>query len=354
MDKLLIISGSPHVHSNETVKKIMYSVIYAMIPAMLVSMYFFGLDAVRVIAVSVVACVLVEYLIQKYLIKGDLTINDGSAIVTGVLLAFNVPSNLPTWIIIVGAIISIGVAKMAFGGLGKNPFNPALVGRVFLLISFPVQMTSWPIAKPFFGTSNLDAVTGATFLGNWKEQLKNLKADKLNVDQLLDKGLAQYNELGEIVGYQITNYQDLLIGQMGGSLGEISALAIILGAVYMLVRKTITWHIPVAYLGSALLFAFIFWMINPDVYINPVYHMIAGGLLLGVFFMATDMVSSPMSAKGMIVYGIGCGVITMVIRFWGGYPEGVSFAILIMNAFAPIINTSIKPARFGQIKKVKN
>ena len=352
MENLLTMSGSPHIHANESVKKIMYSVIYAMIPAMLVSFYFFGLDAVRVIAVSVVACVVVEYLIQKYLIKGELTINDGSAIVTGVLLAFNVPGNLPTWILIVGAIIAIGVAKMAFGGLGKNPFNPALVGRVFLLISFPVQMTSWPVAKPIFGTSTLDAVTGATFLGNLKEQANNLEAGKVTVGQLMEKGLAQYDEFGEIVGYQVTNYQDLLIGQMGGSLGEISAIALILGAVFMFLRKTITWEIPVSYLGSALVFALIFWWVNPDVYINPLYHLIAGGLLLGVFFMATDMVSSPMSSKGMIVYGIGCGVITMVIRFWGGYPEGVSFAILIMNAFAPVINKGFKPARFGQLKKV--
>nr|NQU93569.1 RnfABCDGE type electron transport complex subunit D [Bacteroidota bacterium] len=352
MDNLLTISGSPHVHANESIKKIMYSVIYAMIPAMLVSFYFFGLDAVRVLAISVVACVLVEFLIQKYLIKGDLTINDGSAIITGVLLAFNVPSSLSTWIIIVGAIVSIGIAKMAFGGVGKNPFNPALVGRVFLLISFPVQMTTWPIAKPLFGNSTLDAVTGATFLGNLKDQVNNLEAGKVTVGQLIEKGLPQYNELGDIVGYQVTNYQDLLLGQMGGSLGEISVIALILGAIFMLAKKTITWQIPVAYLGSAFVFAGIFWLINPDVYINPLYHMIAGGLILGVFYMATDMVSSPMSVKGQIVFGIGCGVITMVIRFWGGYPEGVSFAILIMNAFAPVINRGFKPARFGKLKMV--
>ena len=349
MDNLLKISGSPHVHANESIKKIMYSVIYAMIPAMLVSFYFFGLDAVRVMAVSVVACIAVEYLIQKYLIKGDLTINDGSAIVTGVLLAFNVPSNLPTWIIVVGAIVAIGIAKMAFGGVGKNPFNPALVGRVFLLISFPVQMTTWPVAKPLFGKVT-DAVTGATFLGNIKEQANNLDAGKTTVGELLEKGLPQYNELGEVIGYQVTNYQELLLGQMGGSLGEISVIALILGAIFMFAKKTITWQIPVAYLGSSFLFALIFWLIDPSIYLNPLYHMIAGGLILGVFYMATDMVSSPMSSKGMIVYGIGCGVITMVIRFWGGYPEGVSFAILIMNAFAPIINSSMKPKRFGVLK----
>ncbi len=337
MDKLLIISGSPHVHSDESVKKIMYSVIYAMIPAMLVSMYFFGLDAVRVITVSVVACVLVEYLIQKYLIKGDLTINDGSAIVTGVLLAFNVPSNLPTLIIIVGAIISIGIAKMAFGGLGKNPFNPALVGRVFLLISFPVQMTSWQVPKPNFPIDLADAVTGPTPLG------------------ILKDGLTTGKSVSELMGLpEMPPYINELIGFQGGSMGEISAIALILGAIFMFVKKVITWHIPLAYLGSAFAFAGIMWLVDPGYYANPLFHLVTGGLILGVFFMATDMVSSPMSAKGMIVYGIGCGVITLVIRLWGGYPEGVSFAILIMNAFAPIINNSLKPVRFGQIKKVKN
>lgn len=336
MDKLLTISGSPHVHANESVKKIMYSVIYAMIPAMLVSFYFFGLDAVRVMAVSVVACVVVEYLIQKYLIKGDLTINDGSAIVTGVLLAFNVPSNLPTWIIIVGAIVSIGIAKMAFGGLGKNPFNPALVGRVFLLISFPVQMTSWPVPIPKFPMGLTDAITGPTPLG------------------ILKEGLGTGKSVSELMALpEMPTYLNELIGFQGGSMGEVSAIALVLGAIFMFVRKVITWHIPVSYLGSALAFAGIMWLVDPSYYANPLFHLVTGGMMLGVFFMATDMVSSPMSAKGMIVYGIGCGVITMVIRLWGGYPEGVSFAILIMNAFAPIINNSFKPARFGQIKAVK-
>jgi len=336
MDKLLTISGSPHVHANESVKKIMYSVTYAMIPAMLVSLYFFGLEAVRVIAVSVVACVVIEYLIQKYLIKGDLTINDGSAIVTGVLLAFNVPSNLPTWIIIVGAIVSIGIAKMAFGGIGKNPFNPALVGRVFLLISFPVQMTSWPVPRPNFPLGIADAVTGPTPLGILKE---GLLANKTVPDIMAAPEMPSY--INELIGFQ------------GGSLGEMSAIALVLGAVFMLARKVITWHISISYLGSAFVFAGIMWLVDPSYYANPLFHLVTGGLMLGVFYMATDMVSSPMSAKGMIVYGIGCGVITMVIRLWGGYPEGVSFAILIMNAFAPIINNSFKPVRFGQVKKVK-
>lgn len=334
MGTLLTISGSPHIRTNESVRKIMFSVFYAMLPAMLVSFYFFGLDAVRVMAFSVVACVVVEYLIQKFLIKGDLTINDGSAIVTGVLLAFNVPTNLPTHIIIIGAIVAIGIAKMAFGGLGKNPFNPALVGRVFLLISFPAQMTSWPVPVANFPTALADVITGATPLGILKEGVNAGQS----VEQLM----------GEVPGYM-----DLLIGFQGGSMGEMSALALLLGALYMFFRKVITWHIPVAYLVSAIGFAAIMWTIDPTHYANPLFHLITGGLILGIFFMATDMVSSPMSNKGMIIYGIGCGVITMVIRFWGGYPEGVSFAILIMNAFVPLINNALKPKRFGMVTAVK-
>jgi electron transport complex protein RnfD len=333
MDTLLTISGSPHVHSSASVRKIMFTVFYAMIPAMLVSFYFFGLDAVRLMAISVSACIAVEYLIQRYIIKGDLTINDGSAIVTGVLLAFNVPTNLPAHVIIIGAIVSIGIAKMAFGGIGKNPFNPALVGRVFLLLSFPVAMTSWPVPEPNFPTALTDVVTGATPLGILKE----------GVD--LSKGQTVQDVMKEV-----PSYIDLMLGRQGGSMGEMSAIALLLGALYMFFRKVITWHIPVAYLVSAIGFAAIMWAVDPSQYANPLFHLLTGGLMLGIFFMATDMVSSPMSSTGMIVYGIGCGVITMVIRFWGAYPEGVSFAILIMNAFAPLINNLFKPKRFGVIK----
>lgn len=330
MNNLLTISGSPHVHTDESIKKIMFSVVYAMVPAMLVSVYFFGLDAVRVIGISVIACVLVEYLIQKYVIKGDLTINDGSAIVTGVLLAFNVPANLPAWIIVVGAIVSIGVAKMAFGGIGKNPFNPALVGRVFLLISFPAQMTSWPLPKPLFAETITDTITGATPLGLLKE------------GQMAGKTMEQI-----MADPNMPDYIQRMIGFQTGSLGEMSALALLLGAIFMFIRKVITWHIPLSYLVSSFLFAGIFWVIDPTHYADPFFHLITGGLMLGIFYMATDMVSSPMTPKGQIVFGIGCGLLTMIIRLWGAYPEGVSFAILIMNAFAPLINKAFKPTRFG-------
>ncbi|KAF0199113.1 MAG: electron transport complex protein RnfD [Bacteroidetes bacterium] len=329
---LLIVSGSPHIHGHQNVKSIMYGVVVAMIPAIFVSVYFFGLDAARVILISIAACLFFEWIIQKYLLKGPLTINDGSALVTGVLLAFNVPSNLPAWMIIVGALVSIGIAKMSFGGLGKNPFNPALIGRVFLLISFPVQMTSWPLPKALFDSSVTDAITGPTTLGILKE---GLNAGKTVQELVTSPGFPGY--LNDLVGAQ------------GGSMGEISAIALLLGAVYMFFRKIITWHIPVGYVGSAVIFSGILWLVDPSKYIDPAIHLLAGGMILGVFFMATDMVSTPMSAKGQLVFGIGAGLLTIMIRVWGAYPEGVSFAILIMNAFTPLINKAFKPRRFGEI-----
>ncbi|MFH1119479.1 MAG: RnfABCDGE type electron transport complex subunit D [Bacteroidota bacterium] len=333
---LLTVSGSPHIHGHQSVKSIMYGVVVAMIPAIFVSVYFFGLDAARVIFISIAACLFFEWIIQKYLLKGPLTINDGSALVTGVLLAFNVPANLPAWMIIVGALVSIGIAKMSFGGLGKNPFNPALIGRVFLLISFPVQMTSWPLPKALFDSTVTDAITGPTTLGILKEGLNAGKT----VQELM-------------ASPAFPGYINDLMGAQGGSMGEISAIALLLGAVYMFFRKIITWHIPVGYVGSAVIFSGILWMVDPSKYIDPAMHLLAGGMILGVFFMATDMVSTPMSPKGQIVFGIGAGLLTIIIRVWGAYPEGVSFAILIMNAFTPLINKAFKPRRFGEVLSKK-
>lgn len=325
---LLVVSGSPHVHGGLSVKRLMWDVVIAMVPALLVAIYFFGLDAIKLTLVSVAVCLLVEWLITKYMLKQKSTISDGSAVITGILLAFNVPSNLPVWILVVGAIISIAVGKMTFGGLGKNPFNPALVGRVFMLISFPVQMTSWPVPKPLFSSTVTDAITGPTPLGIVKEGLKNNEA----MADLMSK----------------FHYDQLFLGQMGGSLGEVSALALLLGGLYLLVRKVITWHIPASFLGTVVLFAGILHLINPEDYVDPVFHLITGGLMMGVFFMATDMVTSPMTPKGQIIFGVGVGVITILIRVWGAYPEGVSFAILIMNAFVPLLN-KLKPKRFGEV-----
>ena len=329
---LLSISGSPHVHGDNSVKKVMYGVVYAMIPAMLISIYFFGFDALRVMLISVAACLLFEFLIQKYLIKGPITVNDGSALITGILLAFNVPSNLPIGIIIIGAFVAIAIGKMSFGGLGKNPFNPALVGRVFLLISFPVQMTSWPVVKPLFSNIIPDAITGPTPLGILKEGLRN-------------------GEKVSDIMTQIPTYLQQLVGDMGGSLGEVSAIALLIGGLYLLLRKIITWEIPVTYIGTVIIFTGILWMVDPEQFVNPIFHLITGGLMLGAFFMATDMVSSPMSSKGQIIFGIGTGLLTVIIRIWGAYPEGVSFAILIMNAFTPLLNNTFKPKRFGETIK---
>lgn len=328
-NKLLQVSGSPHVHGGESVKKIMWSVVVALMPAFFVAVFYFGLPAIVLTAVSVLSCVLFEWLIQKFLLKEKCSIGDGSAVITGLLLAFCAPPNLPIPIIILGALIAIGVAKMAFGGLGKNLFNPALTARVFLLISFPVQMTTWPKATPLWSLG-ADVVTGPTPLGIMKEGVKN--GDSV-------QSLMASSDMPSNI--------DMLFGQMGGSFGEVSAIAILIGAIFLLIRKVISWHIPVSFLLSAFLFAGIFWLVDPTQFANPFFHLISGGMMLAACFMATDMVTSPVSHGGMIVFGVGCGLLTMIIRMFGAYPEGASFAILIMNALVPLIDKAFKPKPFG-------
>ena len=325
MANKFIVATAPHMHSPLSTQRLMRDVLIALAPALAVSAFVYGLDVLRVTAIAVASCVLVEYLIQKFLLKGETTVGNLSAVVTGVLLAFNLPANIAWWIVVIGAVVAIGVAKMTFGGLGRNPFNPALVGRVFLLIAYPAQMTSFP--QPI--TSDyVDAFAGAT-------PLAALKAHAI--------------EAGDV------NLVNMLAGVMPGSMGEIAALALLVGGVYMLWRKVITWHIPVAVLGSMAVFAFVVALFQGGVssllYELPAFHLLAGGAMLGAIFMATDYVTSPMTAKGMIIYGIGIGVITMIIRQWGAYPEGMSFAILLMNAVAPLINKYVKPKRFGVIAK---
>lgn len=328
MANKLIVSLSPHVHSGDSVQKNMYGVLIALIPALLVSLIYFGVGAAVVTITSVVACLFFEWVITKFILKREkTTILDGSAMITGVLLAFNVPSNLPVWIIIIGALVAIGVGKMTFGGLGCNPFNPALVGRVFLLISFPVQMTSWPKIGQL--TSYVDAETGATPLALMK--------------------MAVHGDASALE--QLPSAFDLFIGANGGSLGEVSAFALLIGLLYMLWKKIITWHIPVSILATVFVFSGIMHMVNPEMYAAPLTHLLTGGLMLGAIFMATDYVTSPMTHKGMLVYGIAIGFLTVVIRLFGAYPEGMSFAILIMNAFTPLINNYCKPKRFGEVKK---
>ena len=324
----MIVSPSPHVHSGDSVQKNMYGVLLALVPALAASVWFFGLGALIVTLTSVLACVLFEHLIQKFLLKKPSTIMDGSAAVTGLLLAFNLPTNIPLGLIIIGAAIAIGMGKMSFGGLGQNPFNPALVGRVFLLISFPVQMTSWPVPIAARG-AYIDAVTGPTPLSVVKE------------------GLSAGRPFSELTA-EIPSYLNLFMGQMGGSAGDVAGVALLLGLLYMLIKKIVTWHIPVAVVGSIAVFTGVLHLSDPQAYASPLFHLLTGGVLLGAFFMATDYASSPMSKRGMLLYGAGIGIITVLIRIYGSYPEGVSFAILIMNAFTPLIDKYIKPKRFGE------
>lgn len=325
----LIVSPAPHAHSNDSVRKNMLNVIIALLPAYVLSIVAFGWGALIVSATSIAACVLFEYLIAKYLLKQQPTIGDLSAVLTGLLLAFNLPSNLPIWIVIIGALVAIGVGKMSFGGLGNNPFNPALVGRVFLLISFPAQMTTWP--KPLgFAGKYLNAETGATPLAAMKEALKAGDASKL----------AEIDVWSTFTGW--LEY---------GSMGELSVILLLIGGIYLLCTKTITWHIPVSILASVFVFAGLLYWCGYQGAAAPWVHLCTGGVMLGAIFMATDYVTSPMTPLGQIIYGIGIGLIVVVIRTWGSYPEGMSFAILIMNAVVPLLNIYCRPKRFGETKK---
>ncbi len=328
MSNILNVSLSPHVHSEVSVGKIMYGVVFALMPALLTSVLYFGAGAIVVTGTSIISCVTFEYLIQKYLLKKAISVTDGSAVVTGLLLAFNLPSNIPLHIIVIGSLVAIGIAKMTFGGLGNNPFNPALVGRVFLLISFPVPMTSWPLPAGL-STGYSDAVTGATPLAIIKEGIRNGES----LPSLLEK---------------VPTTLQMFLGKMGGSLGEVAAFALLAGFAYLLYKKIITWHIPVSIIATVAIFTSILWLINPGSNADPLFHLLSGGVLLGAIFMATDYVTSPMNPKAMIIYGCGIGILTVIIRVWGAYPEGVSFAILIMNAFVPLMNAYIKPKRFGE------
>ncbi len=331
--KQLIVSPAPHAHSGDSVRKNMLLVIAALLPAYVVSVIEFGWGALITTAISVAACVAFEWLIAKFILKQKPTICDCSAILTGLLLAFNLPSNLPWWIVIIGALVAIGVGKMTFGGLGQNPFNPALVGRVFLLISFPVQMTTWPRPLGFSG-SYIDAETGATPLALLKHGLKSGDGSVFS---------------------QLPGLWETFTGVMGGSLGEVCTIALLVGGIFLICTKVITWHIPVSILATVALFAAVTGWCGalPEGLTTAQYvamTLCTGGIMLGAFFMATDYVTSPMTGWGKIIFGIGIGLIVMVIRTWGAYPEGMSFAILIMNACVPLLN-HIRPKRFGEKKK---
>ena len=328
MANKFFVSPSPHIHGKQSTQKIMADVIIALLPAFCVSVAVYGWEVLSLAAVSIASCVLFEYLIQKFLIKGPLTIGNLSAVVTGLLLAFNLPAGIPFWIVVIGAFVAIAIAKMTFGGLGKNPFNPALAGRIFLLIAYPAQMTSFPAPNPKIGEF-VDGFSGATPLTHVKEAAGNFD-------------------------YSTVDLFDMFNGMVAGSVGEIATLALLLGFIYLLWQKVITWHIPVAVLGSMALFAFVVVLCNGGtgelLYEFPLFHLLAGGAVLGAVYMATDYSTSPMTPWGMIIFGVGIGVITMCIRLWGSYPEGLSFAIFIMNSTVPLINKYKKPKRFGAKK----
>lgn len=305
----------------------MRAVLYSLVPACGVAVYFFGPSALSVLLIATLGCLATEAVCQR-MMGQPVSITDGSAAITGVLLALNLPPSSPWWMTLLGAVIAIFIGKQVYGGLGSNPFNPALVARVVLLISFPVQMTTWSAPAPL--GSGLDLVTTATPLGEWK-----------NAVMLT----------GEMPAAMQGGTLNFFLGNMPGCIGEVSALALLLGAAYLFYRKILTWHIPATYVGTVILLSGIFWLINPAKYPSPLFHLLTGGLVLGAFYMATDMVTTPVSIRGMLVFGIGCGVLTVLIRLFGGYPEGVSFAILLMNAATPLIDRYTKPRTFGAVRQ---
>lgn len=329
---MLKISSAPHIHTTKTVPNVMKDVVIALLPAGLAAIVFFGLSALLIIITSVASCVLFEYFFGKYVFKTGNSTTDYSAIITGLLLAYNLPSNFPLFFVLIGSFVAIVVTKMCYGGLGKNIFNPALVGRVFLFISFPVAMSRWP-QPHFLDFFNMDAQTAATPLGILKHIDASTSATSLTTS-----------------ASDLPEYWQMFVGYTGGSLGEVSSVALLLGFIYMLYRKVIRWHIPFYYIGTVFILTGITWLITKDVRYEPITHILSGGLMLGAIFMATDYTTSPMSLNGKIFFAICCGVLTVVIRLFSGYPEGVSFAILIMNAFVPLIDRFFVPHHYGAKK----
>ena len=323
----LIVSPSPHIHSKDSTRSLMLDVVIALLPAVLCSFVFYGWREMLVMAVSVASCLLLEWAVTRFLLKKPSTLGDLSAVVTGILLALNLPYTTPWWVVFIGAVVAIGVAKMTFGGLGQNIWNPALVGRVFLLVSFPTYMTTWSQPQGLFGA---DAVTGATPLG------------------VINEGLMGGASVKDIMARNGYDYGQMLFANLGGSAGEACAIALLLGFVYLCCRRVIKPWITLSIFATVALTALIFWGVNPDRFTGPVFNLLTGGLILGACFMATDYVTSPMSVWGGVIFGVGIGFLTMMIRYFGSYPEGVSFAILIMNSFVPLINRAFHQKKFGR------
>ena len=320
MAESYIVSGNPHWHAPVSTKKLMLDVIIALCPAVIVSFLFYGWSEILVMAESIAFCVLLEWAITRFLMKKASTIGDLSAVVTGMLLAMNLPCGIPWWIVFIGAVVAIGVAKMSFGGIGQNIFNPAITGRVFLLVSFPAQMTTWPVPAGFIG--NVDAFSGATLLG----EVKILGAQGADA---------------------LVNLQTLFTN-IGGSAGEISALALLAGWLYLVIRRVIKPWITLTIFATVAAIAAIFHGINPELYTGALFNLLTGGLILGACFMATDYVTSPMTTAGGIIYGFGIGFIVMMIRYFGSYPEGMSFAILLMNMAVPLLNMAFHQKKYGR------
>lgn len=321
MEQKLTVSLSPHIHTRDSVRRRMWNVVGALVPPLAVALWIFGIPALAVVLVSVASCLLTEWFIDRFMLHRPQTLTDGSALITAILLAFNLPSTLPLWMVAIGGVVAIGIGKMSFGGLGTNIWNPALVGRVFLLLSFPAAMTTW---ASDVASGYIDAASGATaHASSGATMLASMKA------------------VGHNVGFDNIDWWQAALGNMNGSLGEVGTIAILIGLAWLLISRTITWHIPVAVLAGAAITSL-------AVGANPLAELLAGGMMLGAVYMATDYVTSPMTHRGQIIYGLLIGAITIIIRCYGSYPEGMSFAILLMNSFTPLINIYCKPKRFGE------
>jgi electron transport complex protein RnfD len=320
MAKNMLVSPSPHIHAAVSTRSLMLDVVIALLPATVVAVLFYGWSELLVLAVSIASCVLLEWAVTRFLMKKPSTVGDLSAVVTGLLLALNLPVTTPWWVVLIGAIVAIGIAKLSFGGLGQNVFNPAITARVFLLVSFPAQMTDWTVPAGFIHST--DAVSGATLLGRYAE-----------------------GGMDAIAG---TDYLHTLFLNIGGSAGEISAIALLVGFVYLLIRRVIKPWITLSIFGTVALTSLIFWLANPAQFSDPIFNLLTGGLILGACFMATDYVTSPMSNLGGVIYGVGIGILVMMIRYFGSYPEGVSFAILLMNMTVPLLNNWFHQKKYGR------
>jgi Na+-translocating ferredoxin:NAD+ oxidoreductase subunit D len=341
MSNQLIVSSSPHAHSGTTTSKIMWTVFFSLVPAAGYAVYLFGLPAATVLLSTIVFCVIFEGL-TNFIMKKPQSLADGSAALTGLILALTLPPGLPIWICGIGAFVSIVVAKSVFGGLGQNPFNPAMTGRVFLLIAFPAPLTRWLVPNGTGDTLFNKSVSAFDAAGNLVD------ATASNVDAITAATpLGLLSEEGAKAIASLDTSSAFLMGNINGSLGETSAFILLAGGIFLLARKIISWHIPVAFMAAVAVIAGLTNVVNPDQYAGILFHLLSGGVIIGAWFMATDYVTSPMFPKGKLIFGAGCGILTMVIRLWAGYPEGVSFAVLLMNACVPIINMYTRPKKFG-------